>query len=215
MEADPAYWSGRRVCVTGGTGFLGWHIVQQLRALGARVRVAALPLARPHPIQQAGDVEFVPGDIRDSEAVRYAVRGCDTIFHTAGIVAVWGPALKLMMPVHLDGTRNVLRAADAGARIVHTSSVVAVGGSRRGEVLNEDSPFPFRRRLLPYVKAKRDAEAIALAAAAAGKDVVVTNPSYLVGPLDHENSVMGRYCVRFWKCKTLPIPSRRIIRNAT
>lgn len=199
MDVDRCFWSGRRVCVTGGTGFLGWHIVTQLLALGARVRVGALPLARPHPIQEAKEVEFVPGDIRDAAAVRSAVGGCDTIFHTAGIVAVSGPGMKLMMPVHLDGTRNVLKAADAEARIVHTSSVVAVGGSRRGEVLNEDSPFPFRRRLLPYVKAKRDAEAIALSAAAAGRDVVVTNPSYLVGPEDYENSVMGRYCVRFWK----------------
>src|SRR5437764_1356875 len=49
--------------------------------------------------------------------------------------------------------------------------------------------------------AKRTAEKIAIKAAIAGRDIVVVNPGYLVGPEDFEPSVMGKYCARVWKCK--------------
>ncbi len=198
MLANARAWAGRRVCVTGGTGFLGFHLVRQLVALGAEVRVLALPAAASHPIHTCREVEQVPGDVRDQAVVRRAVAGCSVVFHTAGVVAVWGPALTRMESVHLDGTRAVLTAA-AGARVVHTSSIVAVGATPGGTPLTEDSPFALEGLDLPYVHSKRAAEQLALQAARQGQDVVVVNPAYLVGPEDHEHSVMGRLCVRFWK----------------
>jgi dihydroflavonol-4-reductase len=193
------FWAGKRVCVTGGTGFLGYHLVRQLCALGAEVRVLSLPPRRPHPLPQREDVSCVFADLLDRAAVRRAITGCDVVFHTAGLVALWGPALKRMYAVHVNGTQNVLAAADAGARIVHTSSIVAVGASRAVVVLTEDSPFNLDGCGIDYVYAKRVAEELALAAAADGQDVVVVNPGYLIGPEDYELSVMGRLCRRFWK----------------
>jgi dihydroflavonol-4-reductase len=101
-----------------------------------------------------------------------------------------------MWPVHVDGTRNVLAALDPGVRLVHTSSVVAVGASRRGEVLNEESPFDVAHLKLAYVQAKRAAEELAFAS---DGDVVAVNPGYLIGPEDFEQSVMGKLCHRFWR----------------
>ncbi|HMC66163.1 MAG TPA: NAD-dependent epimerase/dehydratase family protein, partial [Gemmataceae bacterium] len=199
VEPSPDFWARKRVCVTGGTGFLGYHIVQQLVTLGARVRVLALPPNPEHPLLKASNVEFMRGDVRDLAVVRGAVAACDVIFHTAGVVAVWGQALQRMNSVHVEGTRNVLAAAGSDARIVHTSSVVAVGASRDGDVLNEDSPFNLNGVRIDYVQAKRAAEQLAFAAAARGRHVIVTNPGYLLGPEDHEHSVMGRFCLRFWK----------------
>jgi dihydroflavonol-4-reductase len=184
------------VCLTGGTGFLGYHLVRQLGEVGVRVRVFALAPPADHPVRQFAHAEIIPGDILDPTAVRSAVTGCSVVIHAAGIVAVWGPALAKMWPVHVDGTRNVLDALDPGARLVYTSSVVAAGASRSGEVLNEDSPFNLDRVKLGYVQAKRAAEALALGS---GKDVVVVNPGYLIGPEDFDKSVMGKLCHRFWR----------------
>ena len=63
-----------------------------------------------------------------------------------------------------------------------------------------------RRLKVDYVHAKKAAENIVLAAAAKGADAVVVNPAYLIGPEDHENSIMGRFCLRFWRGKIPLIP---------
>jgi dihydroflavonol-4-reductase len=196
VQPDPAYWAGRTVCVTGGTGFLGYHLVKLLGEVGAHVHVFALAPPPDHPVRRFPHVDIIPGDILDATAVRSAVAGCSVVIHAAGIVAVWGPGLAKMWPVHVEGTRNVLAALDPGARLLHASSVVAVGASRSGEVLNEDSPFNLTRVKLAYVQAKRAAEEIALAS---DRDVVVVNPGYLIGPEDYEKSVMGKLCHRFWR----------------
>ena len=206
MEGRQGFWAGRRVCVTGGTGFLGYQLVHQLLAEKARVRVVALPPPSSHPLHLLPEVETAYGDIRDAALVRRAVADCDVVFHTAGLVAVWGPALKRMYAVHVEGTRNVLAGASPDARIVHTSSIVTVGASGNGTPLTEESPFNLRHLRVDYVHAKRAAEEAALAAAAGGQWVTVTNPGYLVGPEDHERSVMGRFCRRFWNGRMLLAP---------
>jgi dihydroflavonol-4-reductase len=182
--------------VTGGTGFLGYHLVKLLGDLGARVRVFALAPPPDHPIRRFAHAEIIAGDILDATAVRAAVAGSSVVIHAAGIVAVWGPSVSRMWPVHVDGTRNVLSALDPGARLVHTSSVVAVAASRSGDALDEETPFNLAGVKLAYVQAKRAAEELALGSE---RDVAVVNPGYLIGPEDYEQSVMGKFCHRFWR----------------
>jgi dihydroflavonol-4-reductase len=201
-----SFWAGKLVCVTGGTGFLGYHLVQELLAVGARVRVLALRPAGAHPLLDDPRIACAFGDVRDAAVVGPALAGCNVVFHTAATVAVWGPALERMHSIHIDGTRQVLAAADPPARVVHTSSLVAVGASHDGVPLTEDSCFDLENLRLDYVESKRDSERLALDAAARGQDVVVTNPGYLVGPDDFEKSVMGRLCRRFWKGRLLIAP---------
>jgi dihydroflavonol-4-reductase len=198
MWPNSEYWRGRRVAVIGGTGFLGWHIVRRLVGLGARIRAFALPPQREHAIHDIPSVKLLTGDVRDRGAVDRAVGDSETVFNAAGIVSVWGPKLAVMDAVHRQGTENVLAAA-TNARVVHTSSIVTIGATKSGEELDEDSPFTLQRLRVEYVQSKRIAEDLALASANAGRDVVVTNPGYLVGPDDPEGSVMGRLCQRFWR----------------
>jgi dihydroflavonol-4-reductase len=206
MQPNPAFWAGKRVCVTGGTGFLGWNLVRELLPLARQVRILGLRPAHPQLCDQLNGLDCVFGDVRDPQVVGRAVGNCDVVFHTAGNVAVWGPGLSQMHSIHLDGTRQVLQALPAGARMVHTSSVVAVGATPGTRVLTENSPFELQRLKVDYVHAKKGAEDIALAAAERGRDVVVVNPAYLIGPCDYEGSVMGRFCVRVWKGRVPLIP---------
>jgi len=203
LPADPAYWSGRTVCVTGGTGFLGYHVVRLLGDLGANVRIFAPEPRTDHPVRRLARTELIPGDVLDPAGVQKAVSECSVVIHAAGIVAVHGAAAKKTWRVHVDGTRNVLDALEPGARLVHTSSVVAVGASRSKEVLNEDSPFAIRRLRLDYIQSKRAAEELVLGSA---KNVVVVNPSYLIGPEDYDRSVMGQFCHRFWRGRVPLVP---------
>lgn len=194
------YWQNRRVLITGGTGFLGYHLTKRLCAAGARVRTYSLPAKPGHPLDLL-PIDIQCGDIRDADAVRRAVTGCDVVFHTAGTVAVWGPLLATMQGIHVDGTSNVLAAAGESTRIVHTSSIVAVGATTDGHVLDENCPFNLVDEKIDYVHAKRGAERVAMEAAAKGHNVVVVNPGYLVGPEDFEPSVMGKFCSRVWKAQ--------------
>src|SRR5262249_50888073 len=158
----------------------------------ARVRILALPPRETHPLWTMPNVDKRFGDLLDMDHVRDTLTGCDVVFHTAGIVAVWGAGLARVHAVHVGGTRHVLEGAPPHARIVHTSSIVAVGATRRREVLDEESPFTLQHLKVDYVQAKRAAELVALSAAERGQDVVVVNPGYMVGPEDYEQSVMGR-----------------------
>jgi dihydroflavonol-4-reductase len=205
MQPSLLFWRGKTVCVTGGSGFLGYHLVDQLLDLEARVRVLGLPPSPGHALYHRSDVSNFFGDVRDETLVRRALAGCDVVFHTAGVVALAGPTIRAMHSVHVDGTRTVLGAA-GHARVIHTSSVVAIGAARTTEPLNEESPFGLRNLRVDYVHAKRAAERLALAAARAGQDVVVTNPGYLLGPQDYEKSAMGRLCVRFWRGRMPVVP---------
>ncbi len=205
MEPDPLFWAGKRVCVTGGTGFLGWHLVRQLLTLTPHVRVLGLrPTSRPLR-ERLQALDWVEGDIRDADAVRRVLHDCDVVIHAAGPVAVWGSALRQLHDIHVQGTRRVLEALPAGARLVHTSSVVAIGASAGRTPLTEAAPFGLRRLRVDYVHAKRAAEDVALAAAAR-QDVVVVNPAYLIGPEDYQGSPLGRFCLRFWKRKVPLVP---------
>jgi dihydroflavonol-4-reductase len=206
MEPNPSFWAGKRVCVTGGSGFLGYHLVRQLLPLGARVTVLALPPRPNHPLLEQ-KVLGVFGDIRQPEVVRRAAADCDVILHTAGVVATWGPALEHMHAIHVEGTQRILEAALPRARIVHTSSIVAVGASCRREALHEGCSFNLEHCKVDYIHAKRAAEQAALTAAAGGQHVVVVNPGYMIGPEDHDLSVMGRLCLRFWKGRLPLAPS--------
>jgi dihydroflavonol-4-reductase len=83
---------------------------------------------------------------------------------------------------------------------------VAVGSAHRGRPVTEETPFNLEGVRLPYVHAKRAAEQQALDAVNRGRDVVVVNPSYLIGPEDCERSVMGAMCVRFWRGRIPFVP---------
>ncbi|MBI4572375.1 MAG: SDR family oxidoreductase [candidate division NC10 bacterium] len=142
----------------------------------------------------------VEGEVEDLSAVARACDGCEVVFHVAGLVH-FREDWDLFRRVNVNGTRQVLQAArSAGVRrLVHTSSIVAVGASTRPEVLDEDARWDLDRLAVPYVTTKRVAEDVALEAARGGLDVVVVNPASVVGPGDLSRSLFGTWCHRFWR----------------
>jgi dihydroflavonol-4-reductase len=203
MPLDPRSWRGKPVAVLGGTGFLGWHISRHLLDRGALVRLLGLPPPAGHPAMSLAAEQLSFGDVRDKEWLKQSLAGCPVVFNAAGPVAASASGLRR---VHAAAIRNLLEAAEPDARIIHTSSVVAIGANRQPLDLDEDSPFPPVARSIDYVRAKRDAEGDALRAAGGGRDLVVVNPAYLVGPEDFGPSYIGRMCLRYWRGMLPVIP---------
>jgi nucleoside-diphosphate-sugar epimerase len=129
--------------LTGGTGFLGWHVAKALLSEGFRVRA----LARGAPSRRTGleelDVDLVPGDLFETDLAG-ALAGCDAVVHVAGLVKA--RRLPDYRAVNVRGTENLLAAAGAacpGAVFVYVSSQAAAGPARGGRPVEEgDEPRP-------------------------------------------------------------------------
>jgi len=134
------------VLVTGGAGFIGSHLVDALVAAGNHVRVLDnFSSGTWENLKRSlSHIEVVQGDVRDSEAVRRAVAGCEVIFHEAAIASV--PLSferpELVLDVNVGGTQNVLEAARAaGARRLVFASSCAVYGEPAELPLSETAPL--------------------------------------------------------------------------
>jgi dihydroflavonol-4-reductase len=168
--------------VTGGTGFLGAHLVRELVETGHHVRVTYRDRAR---LERLGglDVEPVKADVLDPAAMRRALRGCDLLYHSAGFVGA-RPAKRVWQANALSPRVAVEAAARAGVgRVVHTSSVAAIGPSEpRGVPVTEDDAYHGSSLHLTYADAKHAGEGEAVAAGMrAGVEVVIVNPAYVLG----------------------------------
>jgi dihydroflavonol-4-reductase len=190
--------------VTGGTGFIGANIARELAAAGATVRVLARPRADRRALQGVR-VEFADGDLLDPASVRRAMAGVHTLYHVAADYRLWAPDPSVIYRTNVDGTRTVLEAAgDAGvSRIVHTSSVGALGIPTDGTPGTEDTPVTLEQMVGHYKRSKFMGEAVALDFARRGLPVVIVNPSAPVGPWDVKPTPTGQMIVDFMRGRML------------
>jgi farnesol dehydrogenase len=170
------------VLLTGGTGFLGKNVARRLHAAGHTLRL----IAREHSDLSGlpEPVEVVRGDVTDLASLEGAARGCSAVFHMAALVKMWVPERERFDQVNVGGLRNVLAAArGAGARLVYTSSFIAIGPAGP-EPVDERRVHPGGRYRNDYERTKALADGIARDAAAAGQDVVMLYPGVVYGPGD-------------------------------
>ena len=161
-------------------------------------------LARPGGDRRALEgvrVEFAEGDLLDAAAVRRAVRGVQAVFHVAADYRLWTPDPAALYRTNVEGTRTVLEAAgEAGVgRIVHTSSVGALGIPKDGSPGTEDTPVALTDMVGHYKRSKFLAEQVALDFARRGLPVVIVNPSAPIGPWDVKPTPTGQMVVDFMR----------------
>jgi dihydroflavonol-4-reductase len=174
-----------KVFLTGGNGFIGSAVARTLVEQGHGIvcllrdasnvdRIATLPFVRAR------------GDVRDVQAVREAMAGCDCTVHLAAPGAWEQDDPATLRDVLEGGTRHVVDVASElnGHRVVVVSSAAAIAASDRPVVFDERAPFSVPDRTLHYAFAKHRAERIALAAHERGAPVVIVNPAEVYGPED-------------------------------
>ena len=209
--------AGPTTLVTGGTGFLGAHLVRLLSGSnashgkkGGRLRVL-VHSAPPAWLQDlGGDVEIVTGSVTSPDDVARAVAGVDQIYHLAGMVSHKAADAHRMYAVHVDGTRLVCEAAvRAGVtRIVMASTSGTVAVSRRADdVADEETPTPVDIiSRWAYYASKLYQEETARRACGDKVELVTVNPSLLLGPGDDRLS-STRPIVQFLAREILLMPA--------
>ena len=184
--------------VTGGTGFVGTHVIRALLARGDRVRALVRPSSRRDNLADV-EVELAEGDLTDRASLARAMRGVSTVYHVAADYRLWTKDPQELYRANAGGTENVLSAAaDAGvSKVVYTSSVAALGLTDDGTPGTETTPV-FRERIIGhYKKSKYDAERVAAAWAKKGLPVVIVNPSTPIGERDIKPTPTGQMIVDF------------------
>jgi dihydroflavonol-4-reductase len=167
------------VAVTGATGFLGGHLVRLLAERGDDVRAV---YRNPERLGLLAGIDVQPfqSDVLDGASLQRAFADADLVFHTAGYV---GSAERAWAVNALAPRLVVEAAARAGAgRVVHTSSVVAIGPAVPGELADEATIYRGGELGLAYVDSKHEGEAEAMAASLRlDVDLVAANPAYVIG----------------------------------
>jgi len=181
-----------KTLVTGGAGFIGTHLVRALADRGDELRLLLRKTTRTEHLH---DLEFerTTGDITDRRAVRRALRDVDRVFHAAGRTSMRRADREAVWEANVTGARVVFEEALRAEveRVVHTSSVSAVGTASRGGTADEASSFNLGHLGIAYINSKHEAEVQGLRLAAKGLPVVFVNPSFVFGPGDPTRTSMG------------------------
>ena len=139
------------------------------------------------------------GDLALPESLRPALAGCDAVMHVAADYRLWIRDPLAMYRANVDGTRELLRLAREARvpRFVHTSSVATMRFRTDGLIATEETPVSLGDMVGHYKRSKFLAEQEALAAARAGQQVIILNPTTPIGPNDAKPTPTGRILVDF------------------
>jgi nucleoside-diphosphate-sugar epimerase len=169
--------------VTGGSGFVGGHLIRRLVADGVNVRALARSPAADAKLEAAGAAS-ARGELGDVESMSAAARGCELAFHCAATVAEWGTRERFQRGT-VDGTANALAACRAAgvARFVHVGTEAALVAGQPLRDVDETTPLRPDSKAL-YGASKARAEQLVRAANGDGLETVVVRPRLVWGPGD-------------------------------
>ncbi|MCZ6698434.1 MAG: NAD-dependent epimerase/dehydratase family protein [Planctomycetota bacterium] len=185
------------VLVTGGTGFVGSHLIEQLLTTGVNVRALVRPGSNAAMVRSLG-ARVVTGDLNDAEALGAACRDCDVVYHAAARVEIVG-SQKDFDRVTVGGTENLLRAgrAEGVDRFVYISSCGIYHPKllATGKEIDETTTSPEPPRWFVYGRAKYRAENLVREFDTGKMEWVIVRLGYLYGP---RNQTMQRYLERLF-----------------
>jgi nucleoside-diphosphate-sugar epimerase len=181
------------VLVTGGTGFLGSYIIKELVERNYPVRAirrntSKLPFYIPARIFEK--VEWVEGDVLDPVSLDEAMEDADAVIHSAAIISFHKADKQKMYHVNVQGTANVVNTAiDKNiSRVVHISSVAALGRSKTGGHINEERKWQESNINTHYAISKYKAEMEVWRGISEGLNAVIINPTTVLGYGDWDTS---------------------------
>jgi dihydroflavonol-4-reductase len=191
------HFRGQTVCVTGASGFVGWHVAQQLAAAGAKVRA----LVRPGGCREApaGDFVWIDGDLRRRESLDAALAGCRYLFHVAGDYRFWARDPRELFANNVEGTANILDVAKArGVEKMVCTSTTGILARGSIEQLAEETRLANDDELKgPYKRSKFQAYLEVRQRAEKGWPIVTALPTAPIGARDVKPTPTGAIIVKF------------------
>jgi dihydroflavonol-4-reductase len=183
-----------KIAITGASGYIGGHIVEQALRKGYEVRVLLRgELSRPD--WEAKGVEVFRGDVRDETALTPFLAGADYLIHSAAVNSPSSRQQKNIFDSNVEGTKLILRTAHrlGVKKIVHTGSSSTIGNAGKGKPCNEETPYNLWKISTDYERSKYLGEQAAIEAyREEGIPVVIAQPSVCVGPGDVKPTYTGR-----------------------
>jgi len=184
--------------ITGATGFVGHHVAAALIRRGWSLKA----ICRKSPAQSVVElpgIEWRTGDVRNRDQVMSAMSGAEAVFHVAADYRLWAVNPREIYENNVAGTINVMHAALATGvrRVIHTSSVGALGLVPNGTAADENTPVCLDDMVGHYKRSKFLAEREAEKFLEKGLPVVFVHPSTPVGPRDHKPTPTGKIIVDF------------------
>ncbi|MEO0898472.1 MAG: SDR family NAD(P)-dependent oxidoreductase [Bacteroidota bacterium] len=180
------------ILLTGATGFLGQHLLQELLTAGYEVRTLVRnEKNRNLPWRKMVDV--VEGDVLDLLALDKALEGVDTVVHAAAFVSFWKKKKEQVMKVNVEGTANLVNLClEKGVgRILHVSSIAAIGRNKKG-INTEETPWNREDSVSTYSISKREAEYEIYRGIGEGLQAQIINPGLILGPTDNWENGTGQ-----------------------
>jgi dihydroflavonol-4-reductase len=174
----------KKILVTGGTGFLGSYLLRYLVKEGKNVRALKRATSSMDLVKSIEDkVEWVEGDILDVFSLDAAMQGIEEVYHCAAVVSFDPREAEKMKKINVNGTANVVNLAlqNGVKRLLHVSSIAAVGRSKETPQVNEKVMFARSPMNSKYAISKFLGEQEAWRGGAEGLEVVAVNPSVIIG----------------------------------
>lgn len=182
------------IFVTGGTGILGSHLLLSLVKQGKNVRALKRPNSDLSSIQvlfnhanclnEFSQIEWVNGDVLDIQTLNDSIKGVDEVYHCAGFVSFRSQDADKILKINIEGSANIVNAMleQKVKKLCYVSSTAAIGKPVGKEIISEKTKWKQTKHTSLYALGKHFGEREAWRGAEEGLDVVIVNPSIIVGP---------------------------------
>lgn len=180
-----------KIALTGATGHLGAAVLREL--FRKNLSVKALIRNDDSGTCEGLPVEIVKGDLHNENALHELISNCDALIHCAAFISVNGDPKGIVHQTNVEGVKNVMTAAKQSGikRVIHISSIHAFNQRPTHEMLDEKRET-VNEKAFAYDHSKKQGQQIALSMNGDGMEVIVMNPTSIIGPYDFKPSKMGK-----------------------
>jgi len=180
-----------KIAITGATGHVGANLVPRLIELGHNLKVL---IYNGDSIPDSTKVEKVKGSLQNTDSLFHLCKDVDVVFHLASLISIGSDSYEQVYETNVDGTKNVFKAASGAGvkKFIHFSSIHALIHKPYEMPMDETKPVAINSSI-NYERTKAIAEQWVMEQNGNGTEVVVINPTSIIGPMDPRPSLMGEF----------------------